>query len=383
MTPFLLSRSSSDDSPGEERVRRYHLIHYGLFFFTLAELAVVLLVLQLGGVSAHLEDGLKGWSHGKSWLTILLYILVFHAFLYFVQLPQHFFKAFLLERRYGLSKETFGQWCRDEIKANLVSALLLVLFVEFFFAMAHAQPDHGWIAVSLFWMISAVFLTRILPRVILPMFYPMKPLPEGDLKQRLVKLAGRIGVSSGSIYEIGLSRKTQRANAAVVGIGKGKRIVLGDTLTERFSPEEIEVILGHELAHFEKNHVVQHITFDFALVTMGFFLLFKNAAIFPKWFGGAGLDDLSIYPMLVFFLGLFSVLCLPFRNGFSRRLEKEADYFALKLTGSRRFFISAMEKLASQNLALKRPPRFIEMVFYSHPSISRRISMAQGTVQTP
>ncbi len=206
----------------------------------------------------------------------------------------------------------------------------------------------------------------------------MKKLPAGALRDRLSALMKRLSVTIDDLYEIGLSRKTKRSNAAVMGLGSSRRIVLGDTLIGSFTGEEIETVLAHEVAHYKKNHIMKFLLLQLAAVT-GVLWLFERTHI--SWLGlfrAESLADLSLYPMILLMVIALGTLSLPLANGLSRSFEREADRFALEATGLPHVFISTMDKLARLNRDDRSPHPLIEWLLFSHPSIEKRIQYARG-----
>jgi len=364
--------------PHQEKALRYHNIRYFVLFFNCLEFLFFLFLWYAWGLSHRLDTLASGFSYNISALQTVITVVGFHICLYLVQIPQLFYVSFALERQFGLSDESFRQWLLDEFKSNLIGLFFLVILVVIFYEVFRLQPDHWWLTFALIWIGFTLLLTRILPTWIIPLFYPMKHLSDGQLKKRLMNLAKRMNVDHQDIYEIALSRKTRKANAAVLGLGKGRRIVLGDTLLNKFSDDEIEVVLSHELAHHVKHHIPKFIFFNGFLAVVSFYLFYITAGILSSIFETFTIGDILWYPTVVLLMGIFNMFLLPWRNAFSRYLEAEADQEALVQTGSSVAFVSAMKKLAFQNLAVVSPSRWIEFIFYSHPSISRRIRYAQG-----
>jgi STE24 endopeptidase len=174
-----------------------------------------------------------------------------------------------------------------------------------------------------------------------------------------------------------MSKKTRAANAALVGLGNTRRIVLGDTLLDRYEPDEIEIILAHELGHHANWDMWKGLLFQSAISAVGFYLAYVVMEACSGRLGLRGPADIAGFPLLALTFGGVSLLFLPTANAFSRRLERRADKFALRLTDDPRSFISMMAKLGRQNLAEFEPNRLVEFALFSHPSIGRRIQMAR------
>jgi STE24 endopeptidase len=358
----------------ESRARRYHGLRYGLFFAALAAAAAFLLF-ELGrGPGGLYAAAAARFPEGPARLAA--YLAAFHLVLYAVQAPFRWARSWALERAFGLSAEPLGRWIGDEAKAGLLGFALLAPLVGAFYALVGAVPRGWWLPAALAWAALSAFLAWVFPRLVLPLFYPLRPLREGELRARLLAVASRAGVPARGIYEIALSRKTRKANAAVVGIGSARRIVLGDTLLEAFSPGEIETVLAHELGHEKRRHAVRILAGEALFAAAGLWALERLSEPLAAAFSARGIGDPALYPALLLLAGLYGFALLPLRNAWSRCLEREADRFALELTGEGAVFASALGKLADMNLALRSPGRLVRLLFYTHPPMVERIRAA-------
>jgi STE24 endopeptidase len=240
---------------------------------------------------------------------------------------------------------------------------------------------------AIWWVISAgvfvaffVLLANLAPILIFPIFFKFKPLENPSLAQRLFEMSRRAGTRVQGVFEWKLSEKTKKANAALVGLGNTRRIILSDTLLERFQEEEIAAVLAHELGHHVRRHALQGIAVQGAATFLGFYLVNVFLHWLSPFFGFRGLADFANLPLLILVTTVLSLLLLPVVNAHSRLMERQADIFALQTIASKSPFISSMEKLAELNLAERRPHPWIEFFFHSHPSIDKRIALAQSLV---
>jgi STE24 endopeptidase len=222
-----------------------------------------------------------------------------------------------------------------------------------------------------------VVLAQLAPVVLLPIFYEVTPLTRESLRDRLLSLAERAGAQVLGVFEWRLSERTRKANAALAGIGRTRRILVSDTLLADHTDDEIEVILAHELAHHVHHDIWTAIAVEAVLVGLGFYL--ADAALIR--FGVAldlnGKGDVAGLPLLVLAGGAASLALLPIVNGLSRAHERRADRYALDLTRNPSAFIAAMKRLATQNLAEDRPSLLVRVLFSTHPSTSARIEAAK------
>ncbi|MBD3379316.1 MAG: M48 family metalloprotease [Candidatus Omnitrophica bacterium] len=325
------------------------------------------------------SEALSQWVSARSssfFVSCFLYISAFLVFMYLVSFPLHFFSSFVLEKKFGLSERSFLSWLKDEAKAVTLSFILYITCAEVFYLVLRAFPGSWWIVVSSLWVLFSVVLARLLPVLIVPLFYKYTPVEEEELKEAIFELSGKAGIPLTDVLKIDLSSKTRKANAALVGLGGTRRVVLGDTLISAFPLDEVRVVVAHEFGHLKYRHIWKLLAFSAITAYLGFYLLYMAAAQIAAATGAPGVDDLSLFPALVLLMGVFGFAVLPVQNLFSRILEKQSDRFALELTGNAKAFVGAMERLAGMNLAEKSPALLKKIFFYDHPPIAERIEMA-------
>jgi STE24 endopeptidase len=291
--------------------------------------------------------------------------------------PIVFYGSFLLDREYGLSSERFGTWAADHLKALGVGFVLAVGAAMAVYGSMGLWRDRWWIVDTGVFVAVAIVLSRLAPVVLLPLFYRFTPLAKESLRDRLLALSTRAGVAVLGVFEWGLGEKTTRANAALVGMGRTRRILVSDTLLKDYSDDEVEVILAHELSHHVHHDIWSGLAIETVIV--GAALATANVALLrvgPS-FGITRVSDVAGLPLLVLAGGLVSLLLTPIANAWSRRSERRADRYALTLTGRSAPFISAMRRLGAQNLAEERPSRPALWFFHTHPTIDERIDAAR------
>jgi Zn-dependent protease with chaperone function len=375
----------------EDKASRYHRLKRQSAVMSVALAAVVLGGLLLSGASRVLADAAGSWAHASpgrfSPSAIAMYVVLLAAVQEATALPVTYYRGFFLEHRYGLSSETFGGWLRDHAKAVALGLLFAAAGAEVVYLLLKVLPAWWWLASAAVFAAAMFGIARLLPLVLLPLFYKFTPLDRESLRARLVSLSERAGVPVLGIYEWGLGEKTRRANAALVGTGSTRRIIVSDTLLEQYSDDEIEVILAHELAHHVHRDILSSLIAESALLVAAFYI--AAAALGAVWqrMGLRSPSDVAGLPLLLLAGGAVSVAATPAVNALSRWNERRADRYALALTRRPAAFISAMKRLASQNLADERPSRAVLWLFHTHPPIEQRIEAArrfQGlTVATP
>jgi len=214
----------------------------------------------------------------------------------------------------------------------------------------------------------------------MPLFFSFRPLAREELRQRLLALSRRAGVAVTDASEWKLSDRTKKANAALTGLGRTRRILVSDTLLTGYSDDEIEVILAHELGHQVHRDIWRGIAVQAAVVGAGFFAASRVMAALAGRLGWHGIADVAGLPVLLLTAGLLSLVLLPAVNAASRAMERAADRFAIELTGNAAAFATAMERLADQNLSEEHPSRFARWMFYTHPPVKERIESARRQI---
>ena len=287
--------------------------------------------------------------------------------------------GFRLEHRFNLSNQRAGSWIKDEIKGWILGLVVTAILSEIVYATIRMWPPYWWLLSWLIFVPLTIFFTQIAPVVVFPLFYKSTPLQNDDLKARLVRLGERAGTRVRGVYEWKLSEKSKKANAALTGLGNTRRIILADTLLQNYSNDEIEAVLAHELGHHVHSHMVKMIVVQ-ALVTLaGFWAaneVLRYAIDEQKMF--QHLSDFANLPLLALVASGLSLLLMPALNAYSRFTERQADIYCWKSVANVEPYITAMEKLGKQNLNESHPSRLVELLFHSHPPISKRIAAAEA-----
>lgn len=366
----------------EDRASRYHRQRRRAAVGSLVLSAALLLGLIVSGASA----GLRVWAEalgGPASAGFLLYAAAASAFTLTVfaleeavGFPLAYYRGYTLEHRYGLSREALSDWLRDQGKAAAIGLGFALIAAIAVYAAIYVTPRWWWLLAAAFATVAAILLTNILPTVLLPLFYRLEPLNKAELRDRLITLARAQGVETIGVYVWGLGEKTRKANAALVGLGRTRRILLSDTLLAEYSDEEIEVILAHELAHHVHHDLWKAIALEAAIALAAAWSADMSRRLFGPLFGFSGPQDLAAMPLHLLGAGIVSVLAVPLANAMSRRNERCADRFALRLTGRPGAFISAMKRLGAQNLAEPHPSVLARVLFYTHPPVEERIARA-------
>jgi STE24 endopeptidase len=360
-----------------DKAKSYSAIKYGLAIVDTVYLIILVCVFVLCGPAHSVAQFLQSlaWPRFLVFPANLAVVYLGYSFLDF---PLTFYRSFVLERTFSLSKQSLFDWLKDYIKTGIITyCLSLVLFGTFYYILGRF-PDTWWLVVSGVWLFLSVVMAKLFPVVIIPLFFKYKPLTDESLRVRIVSLAGKMGIALLNVFEIDFSKKTLKANAAFVGFGRTRRVILADTLKDKYSHDEIEVILAHEFAHYRLRHLWKLVGVN-ALATLAiFFIIFKSQTYAVSLFRLDSLHELAAFGLLVLYFVIFGVVSRPLENYISRKFETSADRMALAATGRTEAFISMMDKLARQNLADRSPAPIIKIFFFDHPPVDDRIALAKS-----
>ena len=345
-------------------------------------------ILLLSGLNFWLRDALAsiagGWEPVAGWqpLLVALYFLALALAVTIIDLPLSYYSGYVLPHRYGLSTQSRAGWVWDLSKGLALSLAFELVAVVFVYWLLAVSPDWWWLWIGVAALFVSVILANLAPVLLLPLFYKLTPLPEGEVRAKTLALAAQARTRVRGVYSMNMSAKTTAANAAVMGLGNTRRIVIGDTLLDRYTPDEIEVVVAHELGHQVHRDIPKLIAVQSVVTLGGFYLasLTLNLVV-TNVPGYHGLSDPATMPLLAAVLGVFGLLILPLNNGFSRLVESQADGYALDLTGKVDAFKSAMTRMTNQNLAEMTPPAWVEFFLYDHPSTGRRLAYADRWAQ--
>jgi STE24 endopeptidase len=363
--------------PSPHKVKTYNRIRLSLGLLSSLLTFLLLVVLVAQGWSSMLA----GWAHSVipgTYGALLLFVFTIALLQALITLPFGFVLGYVIEHRYGLSNQSLGRWAWERTKGVLVSGLLGAVVIVALYLCMEWFGNSWWAALGVFLTLVNVLLARLAPVLLIPVFYKVSPLVDEALRKRILALCTGIGFHVEGIYSFNLSKNTRKANAAFTGIGKAKRILLGDTLLQNFTYEEIETILAHELGHYLRRHILIGVIVSAVMTFVGLFVAAYLYSWSLMWAGFSALTELRALPLLAIWVSLLAVTAMPLGNMLSRKHEREADAFAVKATGNPTGFASALRKLASLNLADPEPHPLIEFLFSSHPSIRRRLQAVEG-----
>lgn len=359
--------------PTSPEVKRYQRQKITVIFLNgiLSLSWLALLGLVLGGKLADVYPA-------DRWLRLLTSAAVLGITVEMLTFPLDFYSGFVLEHRYQLSNQSLTDWLAKRCKGYLVGGGIGLLLVGGLYEILWVFGDWWWLCATAGWLLVTLVLGRLLPIVILPLFYQVTPLEDASLVDRLQKLTTGTSLSIEGVYQLHLSKETKKANAALAGLGKSRRVLLGDTLLAQFTPEEIEVVFAHEVGHHVHRHLPKSIVLRVVLSLAGFWLVDRilDASAVPL--GYADLRDPAGLPLVLLVLAVFGLLLSPLQNALSRFHERQCDRYALDHTHNREAYRSAFIKLATINKSDPDPHPLVALFFYDHPPIRERLAMADA-----
>ncbi len=335
---------------------------------------LIVVIILSSGFSVTLRDWAMSQSSNE-YIGVVLFLIAVTLIESAVTFPTNFYSSYIVEHRYNLSNQTVWGWLWERFKGLLIGTPLLVAGVVLLFYCLKEYGELWWLPVSTALAFLSVVFARVVPIIIMPLFYKFTPIEDRSLKEAIAKLCNDAGIRFDGIFSFNMSKNTKKANAGFTGIGRSKRIILGDTLLRNFSPEEIETVFAHELGHYRYRHIIVGMAVGILSTFAGLFVASRLYLWSMPWFGFTAMTDPAALPLLGLWLTVFSMVTSPLGNMLSRKHEREADIYAVRTTRNKPAFISALRKLAQTNLADPAPHPLVEFLLYSHPSIARRIAM--------
>ena len=337
-------------------------------------------LLTLSPLSARIRDLSVSVAGGRVWLTIgvfgLLLALLYHA----ITFPVSLYGSFLREHTFGLSRQTFAAWAWDYTKGTLINVGILLPLLIVLYTCIRWDPVRWYLPVWIVVVLVMSLLAELSPILFDPLFHTFRPVQDTALVERLRALTDRAGLRVGPILEMDASRKTTKTNAYFTGFGRARRIVLYDTLLAASAPEEVELVVAHELGHWRRHHIWKGmaISATSALAALWLIARLLNTAADSGRFGFVHPADPVSLPLLLLLLLILTILTTPIQMAISRSFEREADRESLRLTANPKAFIASEVTLARSNLADIDPPRVVVWLLYTHPPVLERIAVAEA-----
>ena len=334
---------------------------------------VVMIVFLVAGGFGWYNSWVVSLTDSVVWQTIL-FVVGLSVVSSVLDIPFDYYATFRIEEKYGFNKTTRRVYWLDTVKELFLSLVLggvLLALVVWFYTWAGTYFWlYAWGAVTLF----SVFMAMFYAQLIVPLFNKQTPLQEGSLRDKIQAFAGKVGFKLDNIYVIDGSKRSTKANAYFTGLGPKKRVVLYDTLIDELTEEEIVAVLAHEVGHYKKRHTLRSMVVS--VIQMGvlfwLFSLCVNNVALSEALGG----DRAYFQMgLIAFAILYSPVNLILgvgMNVWSRNNEYEADAFAARYYEGD-YLVSGLKKISVKSLSNLTPHPLYEYIYYSHPSLLKRI----------
>ncbi len=366
------------DPERQQKAKRYARLRRRLWLVSILLGAAYALAWLGFGWALSLRDWLQTFS-GNPWVLVAGFLAVFAGLYALVTLPLDFYSGFVLPHRFDQSTQSLRDWVIDQLKGLAIGVPLGLLLLELLYLALRASGELWWLWASGGMLVFSVLLSNLAPVLIMPLFNKFVPLGDehAELAERLLRLAEQAHTKVRGVFKFDMSRRTKSANAALTGIGNTRRIVLGDTLLDEFTPDEIETVLAHELGHHAHRDIPLSIGFGTLTTALSLYLASLALNWFIRSFGFSGPADIAGLPALGLILGAYGLVTMPLENAFSRWRESLADDYALQATGRREAFASAFTRLANQNLGEVDPEPWVVWLFHSHPPLGERIAKAR------
>lgn len=361
-------------------VKKYNRIKLRLSIIGNLIFFIIMIIIILSGLSRDIENWLSVYTN-VTYLKFVLFVIVISLTPALFTAPISFYSEYILEHKFNLSNLTLKKYFTDKLKSLAISLLIGVPILLLFYYLLVNYPDNWWLFFSVAMFLISVVLAQIFPILIFPLFFKLKPIENKELISEIKEIADKSNFKFSKIYSFDLSSKTKKANAALTGIGKTKKIILGDTLLDMLSIEEIKTVLAHEIGHYKLKHIPKNLIIS----TLQSFLIFYLISVLYKssidYLGFESVAQIAAFPLLILWGFLIGLFITPISNMLSRKFEYEADEFAVQLTNLSEAFKSALTKLFEKNLADKEPHPFVEWYFYSHPSYKKRLKNIDNIYQ--
>lgn len=318
------------------------------------------------------------------WLSVMNIHIIGQALIFFAalavisgmaSLPFDLYHTFVLEQKYGFSTITWKLWLIDFCKSIIISGILLTIMVSAMIALITFLPESWWFWGWAFFTLFQLVLLWLYPVLIAPLFNKFEPIRDEALKDKIMSLIAKAGFQAKGIYQVDEGKRSKHTNAYFTGIGKTKRIVLYDTLLSSHTHEEILSVLAHEIGHWKKKHILKQLAFMITASLILFYFVYR-ITIWPPLFWAFGITQTPVYAgifLASLYLSASGFFLSPLGMMVTRRFERDADKMAFELIGTAQPMISALKRLATDNLSNLHPHPWYVLFYYSHPPLVERI----------
>jgi STE24 endopeptidase len=307
----------------------------------------------------------------RAWVIVAAYFVLANV----ITLPWALYEEWWRERGYGRTSQPLGDFLGQGALSIVIFAVLAGLFMVGVYALMRRAGRSWWIWSGGLTAVAMSVLLLAGPAFIEPLFNDYKPVPEGEVRDALVVMAERAGVPADRIFVYDGSRQSNNFTANVSGIAGSARIAISDVAFKGASLDEVKAVTGHEIGHYVLGHVWRTVILMSVLAIVFFFLAERLFPRIARAFGSdARIDEPTGLPVLAFMVSLFFLLAQPIINASIRKGENEADQYSLETVNLPDALASALVKTAEYRYP--RPSVLQETLFYTHPSVERRVRRA-------
>ncbi|HTR44411.1 MAG TPA: M48 family metallopeptidase [Thermodesulfovibrionales bacterium] len=302
-----------------------------------------------------------------------------------LSIPFDLYGTFRIENKYGFNTMSARLWIVDFVKSQLLTTILFAIVCVAALSLIRMSPDHWWFIVWLFFLVFSLFVMYLSPYVIEPLFHKFTPLGDETLEDSIREVLNKAGIRISRVFQMDASKRSRHTNAYFTGIGSVKRIVLFDTLLQKFDRDEIVSVLAHEAGHWKKKHVLKSIILTEVMSLIGLYVSYR---VIKAGFIGSlfNIRHDTLYAdllILAFIGGIITVPLTPLATFMSRRHEREADRFGVEMTGNAEAAATALIKLSKDNLSNLHPHPLYAAFHYSHPPVVERVREIRALAHAP
>jgi STE24 endopeptidase len=341
----------------------------------------IFLLLLCLGFYPWLVSIFNNWTQNL-YLLVILFFTADRLIDTVLSIPGDLYFHFGIEKKFGFNKMTLGLWFADLIKETVLSLVIQTLILSVLVFVFKAFTATWWILIWAFMILFSLAMQVIYPQFIAPLFNKFSPLSDGELNEKLTDLLVKSGYKPDGLFVVDSSKRSTHSNAYFTGMGKAKRIVLYDTLIEQMTPDELTAVMGHEIGHRKKGHILKNMIISFLTTLVTLFVASILLAM-PQLYNGFGFVVSADHINEAYYIGLFlfsivfspvSYFFQPFSAWRSRCYEYEADRFSAELTGKPEALSEGLIKLNLNNLSNLYPAPSYVRFYASHPPLLQRIA---------
>jgi STE24 endopeptidase len=330
-----------------------------------------LLVFYYSGLSWRLA---QLWAGGPVVWPFLAYAAGFLAWLAIISLPLSYYSGYIHEHKWNFSTQKIKGWLSDQAKSFAVGLVMAWIVLAILLSIMAQFSRLWWLIAGLAMALVRVVMATLFPVVILPIFHRYTPVENKELTDALEEILAREGLKSSGFFQEDMSRRTRKENAFLAGLGRMRRVVLGDNLLKNMKIPEIVSVIGHEIGHYRHRHIWKGVAVETVEQLAVFFFLNVVMKAAFLWFPGSSRRVLTVLPLMLIIGGAASGFVFgPISNALARHFEKQADLYAAGRVNDVRAFMTALAGLANRNLGNAYPAWWVKVFYYTHPPIGERL----------